>query len=1186
MEFLACDDKDEDWHDVQEQESSTDEAASAAGGNATAEAPNWACRAARAAPLEAEPRSRHSGKRGKSWVPKGKEPRPLEPFKVSQSLIGLVIGVQGQTLKSIQKETGVRIDVDQSSKAKGYSMVTLKVARSNGDVAAARRMIEAIIEPGSEAKPRSNPAAAASHEEVRWHSKDYTSYSHQQETWHSSWPEKVSVFLCSESQVKVALESLQGRWRDASGDGASSHEVFVHRPGFSLSVSTTNPEGWTRKHEAAIQVEVNKDGLYRISWGDAAAYLLVTDPAASTITWLEGGGRKSYSWRREGREEQSLKRCSSEMRIDRNLVGYIIGRGGETIKQIKAKSKAKVWFDEATKQMSEASLCFEGTEASIAEAKVLVKQAIAWEKEKASKAPGEAAKEREQMRIEQTVVGLIIGPSGETLKWIQSESKAHLNMDQSSRTVGYSTLTLTGTGNALSKAKALVSEFISGKRTFDTVASDSDDIVCHVDQRFVGLLIGPGGQSLRDLKQQSGAVVLVDQTTKHEGYSVVRIKSGVGAAKARQLLNERLANCKDWELQLPKNTPDPPAQEVNSMREELILICLPFVDTVLGHDGDMLDWLKRESGASLKFDPPVAGSSFRKLRLNGRREDVAAGRALVQQLLDDAEAGAASARAPFAVADAWDEECQETPAPRLPEVEAMALALEQVWSSAEPTEDIADDNDADIAAQLKDAEEEKAMSPFASGDASGEPPEPDHEPEGDVSKPTVVEEDAAESALWQDGLSQGKADLSQGKADSDTGGWSSTPERTWSQQAQLPSIAVADTPPVTGLNLDAAEFEPTGLDPDAILSCWTSYPATGPMPWDTMFAWQPDAEVPSWSPELQWPSQERLRRGRSSSPQCYGQSGSASGGSQVRPLQRQSRGSPQQVAREDHYECVTVPQCFVGWLIGKGGCAMAQVKEATGARLEFDQGKSEDGFSMLHISGPNQAVGSAREIVEEKLRFVKQLAKNLEVKRATDRALRVDKDSGKDRSRDRYAHGSHGGLGHGSHGGVAAPTRLLRAALSALLGRWYGEAAEGQLRCYEVSLQIVDSKPCLACRSWIAALGDLEKSADGKELTKPIRFQAGDIFLGDQSERLYLDVVTDKFATWCDVGQPCKRCYWSRCDKEVRKLLPFSATPKKIRIDEAPDFINILKDDFPELHQTLKDTATSTDPEIVARRFQ
>lgn len=115
------------------------------------------------------------------------------------------------------------------------------------------------------------------------------------------------------------------------------------------------------------------------------------------------------------------------------------------------------------------------------------------------------------------------------------------------------------------------------------------------------------------------------------------------------------------------------------------------------------------------------------------------------------------------------------------------------------------------------------------------------------------------------------------------------------------------------------------------------------------------------------------------------------------------------------------------------------------------------------------------------------------------------------------------GQGRGSPGPMA-PTKLLRTALSALLGRWYGV---GNGQCYEVSLVVCAQSKLtnLTVRSWPLSEG----TAVSKEsITWPIKLEGDDVLLGD-GRMLYLDAVTDKEATWLDETKPNAKCRWTRC---------------------------------------------------------
>lgn len=58
----------------------------------------------------------------------------------------------------------------------------------------------------------------------------------------------------------------------------------------------------------------------------------------------------------------------------------------------------------------------------------------------------------------------------------------------------------------------------------------------------MGAIIGKGGETLRQIKAESGAVIVLSQETKGQGFSTVRFAGNFAeVAKAKELVHMRLA---------------------------------------------------------------------------------------------------------------------------------------------------------------------------------------------------------------------------------------------------------------------------------------------------------------------------------------------------------------------------------------------------------------------------------------------------------------------------------------------------------------------------------------------------------------------------------------------------------------------------------------------------------------------
>ena len=69
-----------------------------------------------------------------------------------------------------------------------------------------------------------------------------------------------------------------------------------------------------------------------------------------------------------------------------------------------------------------------------------------------------------------------------------------------------------------------------------------------LEQTYVGLFIGKGEQ-IKKIQDQSGARVVVDQSVRAHGYSMVKVMRGPGGAYANQLVLSRLDCCAIYDFQ-------------------------------------------------------------------------------------------------------------------------------------------------------------------------------------------------------------------------------------------------------------------------------------------------------------------------------------------------------------------------------------------------------------------------------------------------------------------------------------------------------------------------------------------------------------------------------------------------------------------------------------------------------------
>ncbi|KAI4316545.1 hypothetical protein L6164_024520 [Bauhinia variegata] len=167
---------------------------------------------------------------------------------------------------------------------------------------------------------------------------------------------------------------------------------------------------------------------------------------------------------------------SKKIDIPNGRVGVIIGKGGETIKYLQIQSGAKIQVTrdvDADPNSPTRMVELMGTPDQIATAERLIKEVLN-EAETGGSAivsrrlTGQAGSEQFVMQIPNNKVGLIIGKGGETIKHMQAQSGARIQVIPLHLPPGdastHRTLQIDGTSEQLESAKQLVNEVISENR--------------------------------------------------------------------------------------------------------------------------------------------------------------------------------------------------------------------------------------------------------------------------------------------------------------------------------------------------------------------------------------------------------------------------------------------------------------------------------------------------------------------------------------------------------------------------------------------------------------------------------------------------------------------------------------------------------------------------------------------------
>ncbi|AEO71919.1 uncharacterized protein THITE_2124810 [Thermothielavioides terrestris NRRL 8126] len=265
-------------------------------------------------------------------------------------------------------------------------------------------------------------------------------------------------------------------------------------------------------------------------------------------SYSPGRGRQGFSprgahsgGRERDRSPLRAKDDNSEMmEIEASLVGLIIGRQGENLRRVEGESRCRVQFIPPTGQNDQYRLCrITGPRPQREEAKEMINRIIRDSGLRGGPDRGRdggrgpvppVPKDGEdslQIMVPDRTVGLIIGRGGETIRDLQERSGCHINIVSENKSVnGLRPVNLIGPPAAARHAKELILEIVdSDSRNGNNPAiarggrgdnyggggPDKVNDSIYVPSDAVGMIIGKGGETIREMQNMTGCKINVLQ---------------------------------------------------------------------------------------------------------------------------------------------------------------------------------------------------------------------------------------------------------------------------------------------------------------------------------------------------------------------------------------------------------------------------------------------------------------------------------------------------------------------------------------------------------------------------------------------------------------------------------------------------------------------------------------------------
>ncbi|PSR99275.1 hypothetical protein BD289DRAFT_458646 [Coniella lustricola] len=263
----------------------------------------------------------------------------------------------------------------------------------------------------------------------------------------------------------------------------------------------------------------------------------------------QGGGAFSPRGSNSARQRSPLRgdddNAAETMEIEASLVGLIIGRQGENLRRVEGETKCRVQFLPPNSSDDKFRQCkITGPRARRAEARNAINRIIedsgmgaiarAGLDRGGPRPPppvvdrGGVANLKEgedclQIMVPDRTVGLIIGRGGETIRDLQERSGCHVNIVGESKSVnGLRPVNLIGPYAAAAQAKEMIMEIVDSdsrangaagppaRGPRDNMHEKTQDAI-FVPNEAVGMIIGKGGETIREMQNTTGCKINVSQ---------------------------------------------------------------------------------------------------------------------------------------------------------------------------------------------------------------------------------------------------------------------------------------------------------------------------------------------------------------------------------------------------------------------------------------------------------------------------------------------------------------------------------------------------------------------------------------------------------------------------------------------------------------------------------------------------
>ena len=242
-----------------------------------------------------------------------------------------------------------------------------------------------------------------------------------------------------------------------------------------------------------------------------------------------------------------------------------------------------------------------------------------------AKAPSQAvAAKPVVMTIGAEFVGMLIGRGGEVVKQLSTESGARIEISKTETEggkPGERTVYISGLQDCVDKAKKLIDDAID-KAKERTGQVNPNACTLKVPHELIGMLIGRGGETIKELKKESGARIDINKEPDDEGSQdrQVHITGPPECVEyAKKMVEEMLGKSKEG---LRVKVEEDDKERENSRASRTIMVPTHLIGVLIGRGGETIGKIQKDSAARIEIIRDDKDAKERQVNITGTRENV------------------------------------------------------------------------------------------------------------------------------------------------------------------------------------------------------------------------------------------------------------------------------------------------------------------------------------------------------------------------------------------------------------------------------------------------------------------------------------------------------------------------------------------------------------------------------------